>query len=307
MKESVYVSAVVYLNRMKGFTEYIEKLDNALNMYFTNAEIIIVNNGEGEFDSILQSKTEHLSSEIIVVNMPWKQDVEKAMFAGIDAAVGDFIFEIETPVFHYNDNIFHDMYKKAVAGGFDIYSANSAKGGIFSRLFYNIIRKISYLNIDLQTEEIRLVSRRVLNRVRDSSQKVKYRKMLYALSGLKYGTMNFEPLFKVKRHDPRGFLGRLDMGINILILFSYIGTQISALFSFIFIIIFILFTAYTLYYYFVFGNVAEGWTTLVILLSFGFSGIFFILGILGKYLSLLLIEKQQKPYIVNNVRKIEKK
>lgn len=307
MKEHIYISAVMYMESLnEEFKSKIKDLDRILNRDFENVDMIIVNNGSERMELRKEDTSfKELSSELVFVNLPWKQDVEKAMLAGIDASVGDFVFEIENPLYDYPDNIFLKLYRKAVDEGCDIYSAQLSRQSFVSKLYYRFLNSVSYLSIDIHAEDIRIVSRRALNRVRDSNHKVKYRKILYALCGLAKGTMIIET-DNAHRPRSRGFFDRIDMGINILVLFSYIGTHISIIFSAIFIALFLLFAVYSIYYYFAFGNVAEGWTTLVILISFGFSGIFLILGILGKYLALLIIEKQQKPYIVKDIKRIEK-
>jgi dolichol-phosphate mannosyltransferase len=53
---------------------------------------------------------------------------------------------------------------------------------------------------------------------------------------------------------------------------------------------------YALYNYLFNRSIVEGWTTMMILLSTGFAGLFFIIGMMGEYISRLLIEVQNRPY-----------
>ncbi len=53
--------------------------------------------------------------------------------------------------------------------------------------------------------------------------------------------------------------------------------------------------AYALYNYLYNKDIVEGWTTLMILISTGFAGLFFIIGMLGEYISRILIETQNRP------------
>jgi hypothetical protein len=43
------------------------------------------------------------------------------------------------------------------------------------------------------------------------------------------------------------------------------------------------------------SDVIQGWTTLTVLVSAGFAGLFLILGILGEYLARILIEVRGRP------------
>lgn len=53
---------------------------------------------------------------------------------------------------------------------------------------------------------------------------------------------------------------------------------------------------YAFYNYLFNQSLVEGWTTLMILISLGFAGLFFIGGIIGEYTSRILIEIQNRPF-----------
>lgn len=60
--------------------------------------------------------------------------------------------------------------------------------------------------------------------------------------------------------------------------------------------------------YFVLEQVMEGWTTTMLFLSFGFSGMFCILSLIARFLIILYDEiASVKPYIYMNVEKISGK
>ena len=59
--------------------------------------------------------------------------------------------------------------------------------------------------------------------------------------------------------------------------------------------------------FFIMGNTIEGWTTTVLFISFGFFGVFAILAIVIKYLSLILdLSFKKEKYFVMSVEKLTK-
>jgi dolichol-phosphate mannosyltransferase len=76
----------------------------------------------------------------------------------------------------------------------------------------------------------------------------------------------------------------------------------------LFLAISVFMIGYALFMYFFKQAIVEGWTSLMILVAFGFSGIFFILGMLGEYIGRILIETQNRPsYTVKSVEVYKEK
>lgn len=61
-----------------------------------------------------------------------------------------------------------------------------------SKLFYRILNKVSYRNMELITENFRIVSRRATNRTMSKKGTFKYRKALYQYSGFNTKIMRYK-------------------------------------------------------------------------------------------------------------------
>jgi dolichol-phosphate mannosyltransferase len=76
----------------------------------------------------------------------------------------------------------------------------------------------------------------------------------------------------------------------------------------LFLAISVFMIGYALFMYFFKQAIVEGWTSLMILVAFGFSGIFFILGMLGEYIGRILTETQNRPsYTIRSVEVYKEK
>lgn len=307
IKEKNFVSLVIATSPTRQSTRAaVSELRSFFSSNFENFEILLVNNGLGEdLADYIKEDFKEGAGNLVIIDLPWKHHQELAMLAGTDMAIGDFIYEIDCPERDWDLEILMQVYRKALEG-YDIVAAVPKRPlNLMSRFFYMLLNKVSYLNLDLTTEEFRIVSRRALNSVLSAKENVRYRKALYKSSGYPTAIVPYEPIKKGFEMQEPSFFERLGLAFDVLISFSNIGARLALIFSALFILMSISIGIYALNSYIFRSTIASGWTTLSLFLSAGFSGIFLILGLLGKYLSILLVEVQNRtPYRVSAVKRI---
>jgi len=308
MKEHVFISGVIYVyNNEKIIKEFLVKIDKIFYENFISYEIIVVNDASQDLtEQAIYNVSKELRGKVTLINLAWKHGIELAMLAGCDFSMGDFIYEIEFIDSYYTTEIFKKLYKTAIKG-YDIVSATPITSlKLTSRIFYSFLNRVSYLKMDLTTETVRIVSRRALNAVIKGKEKLRYRKALYKYTG--FPQTNIKYFSKVKYiSDGRNLFEKFSLAFNILLSFSNIGLRLAFIFAIIFFMISIIGGIYTVIVYFTLKSVIEGWTTLMLFISFGFSGFFLILAIIGKYLSMILTEIHDRPaYTVRNAKLLSK-
>ncbi|MDQ0890933.1 glycosyltransferase involved in cell wall biosynthesis [Paenibacillus sp. V4I9] len=298
MKEQVFISAIVYVrDEENSVVDGLEQLNASLATTFKNYEIILINDASGDATLTNARKViESILGNLTIINLSRPHGIEKAMNAGLVKSIGDFIFEIENINFDYSLEIIHSLFKTAISGN-DIVAASPNTGLSWpSKLFYKLINNFSYLKLDLKTESIRIVSRRALNAMLNLKEKVRYRKALYAYTGFKKYLIAYDPIYKVKSDKSKLNRENISTAFDVIVSFSNIGLKISHYLSIAFLLFSLFMAGYALYNYFFNKNIVQGWTTLMILISFGFTGLFFIVGMLGEYISRILIEIQNRPF-----------
>ena len=167
-KESNFVSAVVCLHDAgRAAADFFAALDGVLAQHFAHYELIAVNDGctDDTVPALKAWAAEHLEAPLTVVNMSLRQGVEKAMNAGLDAAIGDFVFEFDRPAMGYDPDLIWQAYQKALTG-FDVVTVCPSRQRLTSRAFYRVFNKFSNSPYKLSTDAFRLVSRRAVNRVK---------------------------------------------------------------------------------------------------------------------------------------------
>lgn len=307
--EKNFVSVVVYVqNHERHIKEFIDKITNEIKNNFERSEIIFVNDFSQDktIEIIKENFKKQSNMACTIINLSYEHKVERAMVAGQDVAIGDFVFEFDTPVIDYNVKEVMNLYYKSLTG-YDIVSASPNTNKSTSKLFYKIFAKYSRNNITLNSERFRVISRRGINRIKNISQTIPYRKAIYFNCGLKATNIYFEPINQNEKEIiDLNSTERIDFAIDNLLFFTDIGWKISSVMSLLMVAFSILIGIYTFITWLSNENVISGWTTIMMFLSIVFSGVFILLTIMIKYLSLILfVNTNKQDYVFESVEKVK--
>lgn len=302
-KEKKLISAVVYLyNNEDKIVTFLDKIGTKLNSIFERTEIIVVNDFSND-DSVKKIKESEKLKEFktTILQLSFHQGLEVAMTAGVELSAGDFVYEFDDITIDYDLDLIHQAYKKLI-NGFDIVSVSPKKSNsITSSVFYNIYNNFSKSEYKIRSDRFRLLSRRSINRAYSISISIPYRKALYANSGLKNTTIEYNNTANVRI---KGSF-RNKMALNALIIYTNLAFKISIGITITLFLVTLSMVFYALTIYFSEYKPIEGWTTLMMILSGSFSGLFFLIAIIIKYVSLILeLVYYKKTYFFDSIDKI---
>ena len=138
------------------------------------------------------------------------------------------------------------------------------------------------------------------------SIRIPFRKAMYANCGLKVYNIDYISEAFEKKPSKIEKEVKSDIAMDSLILFTDVASKFTFFMSALMILISIFTAAYVLFV-FVQKNPIEGWTTTMLFMSVSFFGVFSVLTIIIKYLSLMmnLIFTKQK-YNFESIEKISK-
>ena len=307
MKESNFISAVVYVhNNQDTVGAFLACLHDLLQEHFQKFELICVNDAstDGSVEAIRTFAARAEGAMVSILNMSYYQGLEASMNAGVDLSIGDFVFEFDSAAMDYPPELIWEVYRTALTG-FDIVSASAAGGSrLTSRLFYWVFNRFAHTQYQLETESFRLLSRRAINRVHAMSRTIPYRKALYANCGLKMERLRYDPVGGGGR--PRAEGGRSRLATDALVLFTNVAYRLALWLAVVMMALTLIVTGYTVVIY-LSGSPVEGWTTTMLFLGFGFFGMFAILTLVLKYLSLLVeLTFRRQRYVFESIEKISK-
>lgn len=305
-RDKNYVSAVVYIGDEKGSAaSFLQTLCGQLSQRFEHYELVFVEDAsrdgtEGEVRAFLNEL--EACPPVTMIHMSLKQGLELAMNAGLDMAVGDFVYEFDSMKVPYPAEMIVQAYEESLAGS-DIVSVAPRKNrGLSASLFYRLFNRHSHSRYPLRTDAFRLVSRRAINRVHGISESLPYRKAAYAASGLKMKTLTYEGRAGGATENLR-----FARAVDSLALYTDVASKFSMAIAFVMLGLMVAALVYTLVVTFGLAvSPVPGWTTTMLLLTGGFFAVFLLLAFILKYLTLLvdLIFRKQR-YLVESVEKLK--
>lgn len=309
-KEKSFVSSVIYVHNAENrIEEFLSAIIEVMEENFEHSEIICVNDASDDNSLSLIKNVSSAAKNtcITVVNMSYFHGLELAMNAGVDMAIGDYIFEFDNAYLDFESDLIMQVYNHLLEG-YDLVSASpDRRENLSSLLFYKVFGHFAHTNYQMTTESFRVLSRRIVNRISSMNNSVIYRKAIYATCGLKTDNMKYQ--VKGKRlsiADRKEKEYRSGLAVDSLIVFTELGYRFSVSMTIVMMFISLLVGAYTVITYFAL-NPIEGWTTTILFLSISFFGLFGILTIIIKYLQLTIdMVIKRKHYSFESVEKLTK-
>ena len=309
-KEKNFASAIIYVHNAEDRIEnFLKTIIKIMEDSFEHSEIICVNDfsDDKSLEKIKNVSDQASFTSISVVNLSHFHGLELAMSAGMDLAIGDFVFEFDNTILDFDPDVVMEVYLKSLTG-FDIVSASPDKPeAISSKLFYKVFKAFSNTHYEMSTESFRVLSRRVINRISDMNRSVPYRKVIYASAGLKIDNIKYKSVHvRGKYVDDKMDNYRFDLASDALILFTDFGYKFSSFMAFLMMFISIVAVVYAILIYLL-SKPMEGWTTTIIFLSISFFALFSVLTIIIKYLKIILdLIFKKKYYSFESIEKLTK-
>lgn len=309
-KEKKFISLVVYLHNVEDYIEYfLDKVLPVCENHFQEFEIVCVDDGcSDDTMKVLKEYIEknQIKAMVNVIHMSFFQGLESAMNAGRDIAIGDFVYEFDDVFVDYEPNMLLKVYEKMLEGNDIVAARSKGKLRLTSKLFYALYNSTSRAKGKIGPETFRIVSRRAINRIKSMGQYIPYRKAVYMNCGLKNATISYESKDRDARVKNKIVASeRTSLALDSFIYFTNAMEKASAIISGLFLLLTVGTGIYVITDFFNTNKPVEGWLSTMSFLALGFFGVFALLTIILKYLSVMLnlIFRQQR-YLVADIEKI---
>lgn len=306
-----FISIVIYIhNCEKILKDFLSKAYSTIDAHFMNYEIICVNDSSTDSSrNIVKDIAVNTKKGVFsIVNMSIYQGIELSMNAGVDLAIGDYVIEFNKINIDYDEKMIIQAYEKMLEGNDIVIVSPEKTNGLFARIFYWIYNRYSKSQYKIRRDSFTVISRRAINRVKSISRRIPYRKAMYVSSGLKVETLSYKPIRYFKENSPSGtYAIKEKTAIDSLILFTDVAYKVSIFITLILLMASMATAGYTMVIYFGKHKPVTGWTTIMLFMSFGFFGVFMMVAVVVKYLSVLIdlvFVKQQ--YLVESIEKISR-
>ena len=312
MSKKISIIVSVY-NEEEVLFEFYRETIKVLLLIDNPSELLFVHDGSVDGSRGILFKIAKDDENVKVVHFSRNFGHEAAMIAGIDNASGDYLVCMDADLQH-PPTLLPEMLRK-FESGYDIINmvrtVNKSAGiikNITSSMFYKVINRLSDIHLVSNASDFFGISKRVADVLR-SSYREKTRFLRGYVQNVGFNTVNIEYEAR-KRYagESKYSIKKLfRFSMNTIMTFSNLplklGIYAGSMAAFLAIIMMI----YTIVSFIRVGT-PSGYATTICLICFMFSVLFFIVGIIGEYLGLILSEIKDRPiYIVEEKINFEDK
>ena len=267
-------------------------------------ELLFVNDGSRDASPAILDRLAMESTKVKVIHFSRNYGHEAAMIAGIDYSSGDGIICMDADLQHPVECI--PQIVEAFHQGYEVVSmvrTSNKSAGLFknitSKLFYKILNGISETHFEENASDFFAVTKKpaeVLKKhFRESSRFLR----AYVQSiGFKKTTIEYVAGERAGGRSKYGIRNLFRFSVKAMISYSDLPLKIASLCGTGAGIACILLIIYSIYMKIHIGA-PGGYTTIIVVMCLLFAVLFFLLGIIGEYLSFILGEIRKRPiYLV---------
>lgn len=297
---------------------------NELNIVFTkdiseyDFAVLFVDDGSTDDTLKVIKELEVIcgSSKIRYISFSRNYGKEAAMYAGLSNCRGDLIAVMDADLQH-PPGLLKDMVKGIEEEGYDSCAARriSRKGeppirSLFSKLFYQIMNKITVIDLVSGSTDYRLMTRQMAEAVASLSENERFTKGMYAWVGFKTKWIPYHNVFRVAGKSKWSFNKLFNYASNGIIAFATTPLRAVIWFGMMMVILAFAYGIYVAANALLHPELTTGRATIVLLLIF-FSGIIItIQGIIGEYMARIYMEVKGRPIYIekdSNIKNFQKK
>lgn len=274
-------------------------------------EVIYVNDGsrDNTFQVILNLAKENQNIKYISFSRNFGH--QNALKAGYDFASGDCAISLDADLQH-PPAVIPELIAKWEEG-FEIvntiradHDSISYTKKISSGIFYQIMRKLSDVNIENGMADFRLMDKKVLKQLKLFSENYLFFRGIIPWMGFRQTVVPFKANERFAGTTKYTFKKMLKFATTGVTAFSVKPLRLSIYLGFVFAFLAFLYGLYATYAFLFTDEAVTGWTSVILSVLFVGGINLLMLGIIGEYLGKLFIENKRRPnYLISETNLIE--
>lgn len=264
-------------------------------------EVIFVNDGSADNTLKLLKEFATKDKHIKYISFSRNFGKESAMYAGLEHADGDYVVFMDADM-QDPPALLPQMYDIVKNEDYDSVATRRVdrKGeppvrSFFARKFYKLMNRYSNTEIMDGARDFRLMNRRFADSLLELKEYNRFSKGLFGWVGFKTKWLEFENVERAAGETKWSFWKLFKYSLEGITAFSTAPLMLASILGIIFCLISIVFIIFIIIRKLVFNNSADGWASMVCLISL-IGGIqLFAIGIVGQYLSKMYLEIKNRP------------
>jgi dolichol-phosphate mannosyltransferase len=302
----ITLSVVVPLyNEELVINEMYRRLSKVLLECVDSYEVVLVNDGSRDQTAELAREICRQDRTVKFVNLSRNFGHQLAITAGMDRCSGRAVVIIDADL-QDPPEVIPQMLEKWREGSQVVYGVRAKRKGeswfkkTTARVFYRALRRMTAVEIPVDTGDFRLMDRRVLGEFLKMREHARFVRGMVSWVGFKQGHVTFEREERFAGETKYPFKKMVKFAIDGVLSFSQVPLKVASAFGFV--------SAGISFFFMIYGVVAKTFFPQTVVPGWAstFSAILFIggvqlicLGILGEYVGRIYEEVKKRPlYIV---------
>lgn len=284
------------------FTRLLAVMKRINNKY--DYELIFVNDGsQDETGTMLRDLAKH--PNVKVLNFSRNFGHQLAVTAGMDAATGEAVVLIDADLQDPPELII-EFIQKWEEGYHVVYAVRRKRDGetwfkkVTAGLFYRFLRRMTDVDIPLDTGDFRLMSREVVEVLNSIKERHRFIRGLVAWVGFKQIGIEYDRDKRFAGETKYTFKKMLKFSMDAITSFSFVPLKLASFLGILSAFLGVVGIIIALYLKLATDYTLQGWTSLIIVMLFLGGMQLLILGVIGEYLGRVYDEIRKRPlYIVS--------
>jgi polyisoprenyl-phosphate glycosyltransferase len=311
MPHSPQISIVVPLyNEQETFPLLVERLNALMDSSPLTIEVLLVNDGSQDRTPELMAALALANSRYHAVFLSRNHGHQLALSAGIAQALATEALFIIDGDLQDPPELLEEFYKKLQEGYDVVYAVRKKRKESWIKrkaysTFYQILKKISYVDLPLDSGDFGLISRRVANIMSQMPEESRYLRGMRTWVGFKQFGLEYERAGRAAGNSKYSMAQLIKLAYNGIFNFSEAPIKlVTSLGIGTFSIALVYFAMVIIKKFFIKGYVPEGFTATVFLIIL-FAGVQLIaLGIIGEYVLRIFFQVKGRPaFIIDKIIK----
>jgi len=299
MKEAKISIVTPVYNAAMILPELHARLFRSLSQITDNFEIIMVNDASPQNDWEVIKSIANKDDRVKGINLSKNFGQHAAISAGLEYCTGEWIVVMDCDLQDQPEEIIK-LYQKSQEGFHVVVGKRMRRKDfflvkLFSKLFYNLFNYLTEQNLDNRVANFGIYSRKVIDNVKRYKEKDRSFGLLVALVGFSRVEIEVVHAKRAKGASSYNFRKKINLAMDHILSHSNKPLKLAVKIGFLFTTGSIIYGFWLIIAYFVYSNVANGWTSLMVSLFFLTGLIIAVVGMVGLYVGKIYDEVKERP------------
>jgi polyisoprenyl-phosphate glycosyltransferase len=281
-----------------------DRLNNVISSLVNDVEYIFINDGSKDKSLMLIKELAAKNPFVKYIDFSRNFGHQIAVTAGLDNCTGKAVIIIDADL-QDPPELIVNLYNKWKEGYEVVYAKRRAREGegflkkFTAKMFYRLLKKITSINIPVDTGDFRLIDRKVVDVLKQMPEQQKFLRGQISWIGFRQTFVEYDRDSRYAGKTGYTYKKMIRFALDGITSFSNLPLKFATFTGFVVSGITFIMILYALYSRFITKDYVPGWTSLMLAVLF-IGGVQLIsIGIIGEYISRMSSNVRRRPlYIV---------